>query len=93
MQAAGGWTPGRTQSTETSVDDRCQKQSKEQQDSFPRALAKEQLRKLKAKNFPGTLEEARGRNDEAMKAATGFSGSGLRLEEFQTQGYQLRARG
>ena len=87
MQADGGWTSSRTQDNRAATKESCQT------DSFPRALAKEQLRKLKAKNFPGTLEEAKDRNDSALKAATRFGGTGLRLEEFQTPVYQLNARG
>ena len=87
MQADGGWTSSRTQDNRAATNESCQK------DSFPRALAKEQLRKLKAKNFPGTLAEAKERNDKALKAATRFGGSALRLEEFQTPVYRLNARG
>ena len=93
MQADGGWTSSRTHDNGAAANGSCQKQRTEQRSSFPRALAKEQLRKLKAKNFPGTLEEAQERNDRALKAATGFSGPGLRLEEFQTPVYRLNARG
>ena len=93
MQADGGWTSSCTQDNGAATNESCHKKRTEQQSSFPRALAKEQLRKLKAKNFPGTLEEAKDRNDSALKAATRFGSAGLRLEEFQTPVYRLSARG
>jgi hypothetical protein len=93
MQANGGWICSHTHHDEaTATESRLERES-EQRSPFPRALAKEQLRKLKARNFPGTLEDAMKRNHSALKAARRFDGADLRLEEFPAPSYRLTARG